>query len=155
MLSTLVLLLCFFCHCVVTVDHVPRRGQAIREEPADDCWSETKREIEQEFDETAETRAHERKQFGAIASSKDATPSEKSAALSRLLGLALAESLGKFNHKNVVVALKDDCKKREQAINDPCTTVHYDAEQDKCIVITQNTPECRAERQRRLDEPEQ
>lgn len=139
-------LLCLFCLHAIAVEHVPRRGHTVREEPADACWGEARRSIEQEFAQTFEARQSDKRRLNTIAKNKDTTPGQQSAALGQLMGLALAESLGRFNHGQVMLALKNDCRERQQRIDDPCTTAHYDARQNKCVVSTRHTPECLAKR---------
>src|SRR5690606_23251541 len=103
-----------------------------------------RREIEQGFAQTFDERDADRQKLQRAVHDKSASEKEKTAALGSLLGLHVAEMFGRFNHESVLAALKDDCKKREERINDPCIMVHYDARSDKCVVRGRTTVSCLA-----------
>jgi len=79
----------------------------------------------------------------------DLPADERRQILAKQMSRKLFAAIQRHNHEEILGALRDDCRERERRAGDPCTTAHYDAKTDRCVLRTVLTRSCMAERRRR------
>lgn len=103
-------------------------------ETADECVERLILELEQkivrEFAQLAEDTFVDR----AVLASDSTSEPEKQRAAERSVARELMAHIQKKNHRNMVDAQKEACRRREREIDNPCITTMFVAATRKCVV---------------------